>query len=323
MKLWICNRAIALCLCATALVAGPMHTNQAWAQKPKPDAAKTKGEKNSKVDPTQPAASMEIAKVEGKWDAFSQGIIKILNAENQELFLQSESDTVINYMAEAEPAWLMPGYMVRFSAALDQNGKPTAPVKAIEVFTPSTRRRMSPEEMREQTPGIHREDKSQPQGANGLFAEKEKKPQPKAKPSSKKDLASAPGQSYRIVGQIGGIQNNVVTVMASTPIQIEIDPTAAVTVKTGDISSALALIAKGDSVSVSGLRNPAQPAQIYCEQITIKAAKKLTQAMPPTKRGKGSTRDKDADTKNSNAKDKDAKDKADGKKTTPSDKKPQ
>ncbi len=97
---------------------------------------------------------MEIAKVEGKWDAFSQGIIKILNAENQEIFLQSENETAITYSAEADPAWLMPGYMVRFSASFDQNSKPTAPLKSIEVFTPRTARFMRPMKCASKTPGI-------------------------------------------------------------------------------------------------------------------------------------------------------------------------
>lgn len=309
-------------LALTTLVAGPLANNLAWAQKPKTEPGKTKNDKSGKPDATQ-SASMEIAKAEGKWDAFSQGIIKILNAENQELFLQSENDTVVTYTAEAEAAWLMPGYMVRFSASFDQNSKPTAPLKAIEVFTPLTRRRMSPEEMREQTPGITREDKAQADGAKGLFGDNDKK-QPKGKPS-KKDTAVTAGQTYRVVGQIGGVQNNVLTVMASTPIQIEIDPTAVVTVTTNDIASAMGMIAKGDSVSVSGLRNPAQPAQIYCERISIKAAKKLTQAMPQGKRGKGTSRDKDTDPKNAkNAKDgKDNKDKPEPKKPTSTDKKPQ
>ena len=317
MKLWICNRWMVLCLALTTLVTGPFPNNLAWAQKPKTEPGKTKNEKG-KPD-AAPPVSMDIAKVEGKWDAFSQGIIKILNAENQEIFLQSENETLVTYSAEAEPAWLMPGYMVRFSASFDQNSKPTAPLKAIEVFTPLTRRRMSPEEIREQTPGITREDKGQAEGAKGVF-ENDKK-QPKGKPT-KKETAVTPGQTFRVVGQIGAIQNNVLTVLASTPIQIEIDPAAVVTVTTNDLPSAINMIAKGDAVSVSGLRNPAQPAQIYCERISIKAAKKLTQAMPQAKRGKGSTRDKDADPKNAKSS-KDSKDKPDSKKPTSTDKKPQ
>lgn len=315
MRILDCHRWTTSCLAIAVAFTGLLNGNIAQAQKPKTDP--TKDSKTGKSDGTQPGVGMEIAKVEGKWDAFSQGIIKILNAENQELFLLSENDTVVRYTAEADPAWLMPGYMVRFSASFDQNAKPTAPLKAIEVFTPNTRRRLSPQEMREQTPGIHLEEKGPPEEAQGLLGEKNKKPQqqPKGKPAKKE--AITPGQTFRVVGQIGGIKNNVLSIVTSQPIQIEIDPTAVVTVTANDIASASNLITKGDSVSVSGLRNPAQPTQIYCEQITIKASKKLTQAMPQAKRGKTSARDNDS--KNS----KEAKDKPDPKKPNIADKKPQ
>lgn len=314
MRFWDCHRWATVCLTIAFAFTGPFSENRAHAQKPKADSAKDS--KTAKNEGAQPGVGMEIAKVEGKWDAFSQGIIKILNAENQELFLLSENDTVVRYTAEADPAWLMPGYMVRFSASFDQNAKPTAPLKAIEVFTPNTRRRLSPQDMREQTPGIHLEVKESAEEPQALLGDKNKKPQqPKAKPAKKE--AITPGQTFRVVGQIGGIKNNVLTIVTSQPIQIEVDPTAVVTVTANDLASASNLITKGDSVSVSGLRSPAQPTQIYCEQITIKASKKLTQAMPQAKKGKTSARDNDA--KNS----KDAKDKPEPKKPNSADKKPQ
>ncbi len=282
---------------------------------------------------------MEIATVEGKWDAFAQGIIKILNSENQEVFLQSENNTVLQYSAEAEPSWLMPGYMVRFSATFDQNSKATAPLKAIEVFTPVTHRHMTPEAMREQTPGIYREDKAQAGEAKGMFGNEgnnnatknnanknnvnnvNNKAQSKSKPS-KKESAIAPGQTMRVVGQLGNIQGNVLTVIAMSPMQIEIDPKAVVTVTASDLSFAYPMVVKGDKVTASGLRNPAQPSQIYCEKITIKAASKLTQAMPQTKRGKASTRDKDGDAKSSKEAKDTSKSKIEPKKPNTSEKKP-
>lgn len=323
MREWNCIRWLTLGLIMTAITVGPA-SNSAWAQaqKGKGDQAKNKnGDKGGKTEGAQSSTIMEIAKVEGKWDAFAQGTIKILNAENQELFLKSENDTEVRYTAEAEPSWLMPGYMVRFSATFDEKSNPTAPLKAIEVFTPVTGRRLTPEQIREQSPSIFLEEKGQPEETKGLFAENNKKPT-KGKP--KKD-AITPGKSFRVVGQIGSVKNNVLTVIASQPIQIEIDPAAVVTVNTSDVATALNLTVKGDAVNVSGLRNPSQPMVIYSQQITIKAAKKLTQAIPQGKRGKTSARDKDGDAKNAkdNKDGKDGKDKGDTKKPNSSDKKPQ
>lgn len=318
------TRWVALTVTMTACLVGPGAVNLATAQNPKTEPGK-KGDKNAKPDGTAPGVSMEIAKVEGKYDAFAQGIIKILDSANQEVFLHSQNDTVVHYTAEAEPAWLMPGYMVRFSASFDQSGKPSAALKSIEVFTPSIRRRLSPEQMREQTPGVHKEDKGQPEGAKDLFADKTKKPQPQPKGRSAKKDVVVPGQTFRVVGQLMNVQSNMLTVNAGTPIQIEIDPAATVSVTADDLNSIGQMISKGDGVNVSGLRNPAQPNHIYCESIQIKATKKLTQAIPQPKKGKGSARDKD-DAKGA----KDAKSSKDGKdgkdvpkKTNPADKKPQ
>lgn len=318
MREWNYYRWLTLGLTIAAMAVGPLGSKPVWAQKPK-------GDKGGKTEGAQSSTIMEIAKVEGRWDAFSQGIIKILNGENQEMFLKSENDTEVTYTAEAEPSWLMPGYMVRFSATFDEKNKPTAPLKAIEVFTPVTGRRLSPEQMREQTPSIYLEEKGQPDETKGLFAENNNNKKPSKGRNAKKD-AITPGKSFRVVGQISGVQNNVLTVIATQPIQIEIDPMAVVTVNTKDIVTALNLTVKGDAVTVSGLRNPAQPMQIYSQQITIKASKKLTQAMPQGKRGKTTSRDKDKDdAKNSkDAKDgKDGKDKNENKKPNSSDKKPQ
>ncbi len=86
---------------------------------------------------------------------------------------------------------------------------------------------MSPQEMREQTPGVHLEEKGQGEEGRQLLGDN-KKPQPKTKTTKKEPLQA--GQNFRVVGQIGGIQNGVLTVLASQPIQIEIDPNAVVTV---------------------------------------------------------------------------------------------
>ncbi len=211
MRMWNCYRWMTTSLVLAALLAGPLGNQFAWAQKPKTDPGKGATNKSTKADGNQPGGSMEIATVEGKWDAFAQGIIKILNSENQEVFLQSENNTVLQYSAEAEPSWLMPGYMVRFSATFDQNSKATAPLKAIEVFTPVTHRHMTPEAMREQTPGIYREDKAQAGEAKGMFGNEgnnnatknnanknnvnnvNNKAQSKSKPS-KKESAIAPAK---------------------------------------------------------------------------------------------------------------------------------
>jgi hypothetical protein len=86
-----------------------------------------------------------------------------------------------------------------------------------------------------------------------------------------------------VVGTLRNVQKNVITLAAGPqPMQIELAPDATITVTASDFSFA----SHGDLVTVSGLRNPAQPEWIQAERIDVKAAKKLTQAQPVPRGGK-------------------------------------
>ncbi|MCC6508559.1 MAG: hypothetical protein IT423_05605 [Pirellulaceae bacterium] len=319
MSLWnatLHRRVLAISMAALGSVMAP---NIVCAQKPKNE------NRNATADTgVNPAQAMEIAKVEGTLAGAQLGKIKITTPDKKEVFLIPDNETVVNYSAQAEPVWLTGGLMIRFSANFDSTGKPTAPLKALEVFTPVMRGRMSPEQMREQTPGVFQEGKAPPEGAKGLFAENNRKPNqpaPKGKPSTKKETpAPVTGQAYRVVGKLVNLQNNVMTVLAGQPMQIELDPAAVISVTAHDLASAMNMAVQGDAVSVSGLRNPAQPEVVKAEQIVVKAAKKRTQAVTQTRPGRtATTRGKDKD-KNADSKD----DKSnDNKKPGSTNKKPQ
>lgn len=291
------------------------------AQKPPKADANNSGNSGS--------STMEIAKAEGKLEAQQARTIKISTPENKELFLMLSQETVIRYTGEADTSWLVPGLMIRFSASFDQ-GKLTSPLKTFEVFMPLVNARLNMEQKREQTPGIYQEGKVAPEGAKGLFAENAKqagnaaKPKGAGKANNPKNAAPAAtttgAQSFRVVGNLVSLKNNVLTIFAGQPLQLELDPKATVAVSSSDLTFA----SQGDTVTVSGLRNPAQAGVIHAERIEIKAANKLTQAQPAPR---GRTRGKDAagaknqaDAKSLNGK---PSDKAtDGKKTNPNDKKP-
>lgn len=270
--------------CAAALlVIAPVVTLTGFAFGQKPPKADA-GSTNS--------STMEIAKAEGKLEAQQGQAIKIITAENKDLFLMISQETAIRYSAEADQKWLAPGLMVRFSASFDQ-GKPTAPLKTLEVFMPLTNVRLNMEQMREQTPGVYQEGKVPPEASKGPINDNAQKPvngaQPKAagkatapKTAQPAITASATGQSFRVVGRLVNLQNNVLTLFAGQPMQLELDPEAAISVSANDMSFA----AKGDLVAVSGLRSPAKPEVVKAEKIEIKAAQKLTQAQPVPRGGR-------------------------------------
>ena len=292
-----------------------------------PAAATAKGQQSNKLDVGATAgAAREIAKAEGKLEAQQGQTIKISTAEKKELFIQLSQGTALKYSGEADRSWLAPGLMVRFSTKFEQ-GKPPAPLKNLDVFMPAMRPGMTMEQMREQTPGMYQEGKVPPPGAKGLFAEDNKKPGTKAggKPADPPATASGASPTYRVVGRISGVHGNTLIVAAEQPMQFELDPAAVISVSSSDLSFAQL----GDTVAVSGLRNPVEPAFIQAEKLEIKAAKKLTQAQPTTQRG-GRTRSKQR-VKAADAGDLDAKGgaaggqpgtKADGKNSNPNDKRP-
>jgi len=267
------------------------HAPLVWAQ----------GQKNAKDGAGQGGANatMEIAKSEGQLAAMAGQTIKITASDKSEVFLVLSPDTEMKYSGEADVKWLSPGLMVRFTASFDQ-GRATSTLKQLEVFVPSSRGRLTGEQMRDQTPGVYQEGKAPPAGAKGLFADNNKKGGGNAAAPA---AAAGNAQSWRVVGTLRGLQKNTLMVAAGAqPIQIEIDPALAISI----ISDDLTFANSGDNVTVSGLRNPAQPTIIQAEKIEIKAAKKLTQAQPAGRTSKSRGRGgKDTDPAAKDAKDSD------------------
>ncbi len=317
MNLWGTSSRLRLCKGLVALGVVLVATSPALAQAQRPPKGDAKnqrpGQAQGQPQGIQNSAAKEIAKSQGKLEARQGNRIKILDAENKEVFITISEETAVRYTADADAKWLAPGLSVRFTASFEQ-GKPTESLKQIEVFTP-LEGRLTMEQMREQTPGIYQEGKAPPEGAKGLFAEDKKGAKPPPKTKKEKDAVPAgPGaQSMRVVGKIANVQGNVLTIVAGQPMQVELDSAAKVNVVANDFNTALSFAVKDDAVTVSGLRDPAAPAIIYAERIELKAAKKLEQ-MQVQPRGRTTGRNRDTDGKDG----KDAKDMKDtGKDTKP------
>ena len=241
-------------------------------------------------------STMEIAKAEGKLEAQQGQRIKISTADQKDVFIDIVRETSVKYTAEAEPSWLVPGLMVRFSTKFDQ-GKPVAPLKNLEVFMPVTYGRLTMEQIRDQTPGFYQEGKTASPETKNLFAgeknaiDKKATDKPTDKPADKpankpSDKAGSGASSaavnasgspgVRIVGKLIGVHNNALMIMVDQPVQFELDAAVTISVSAADLTFAM----QGDSVTVSGLRNPSEPSLIRAEKLEIKAAKKLAQAQP-------------------------------------------
>lgn len=264
-------------------------------------------------DAGKAVGGLQIAQVSGTMQAMQLNQIKIVAEDKKEYFAVVSPQTSLNYKGTAEHDFLMPGLLVRFTAELNQSGQVQTPVAELEVFTISQIRRMSQEQMREQTPGVY-------QVGGEVGNAKKPSDKPKDKTPSKTNAASSKGgaQAYRVVGQIAGMKEGKMLVQAgAVQVQMELDPKAAVKVTAHDT----AFCQVGDQVKVSGLRTAGQDQYIQSESLEIVGSKPLGPA--EGKAAKNSKNTKGSKGKNPKAgSDKDKDDagddaKTDSKKTTP------
>lgn len=231
---------------------------------------------------------LDIAKVEGTLEDMGGYQLKVKPEKGESTLVGiNPQKTDFEYVGTAEREFLLPGLMVRFTAAFDVNGKPQTALKELEIFVPARKRRMTNEYMRDQTPGIHSIDPpgGEPGRANAKTAEK-KTDQAAGKEAKGKSKVAAAGATapagsgvmdFRIVGKLTGMQGNVIQVAAGNrPIMIELAEELEITVAAGDTTFCVA----GDKVSATGLKNAAQPNYVEAEKITITAAKPLALPKP-------------------------------------------
>jgi hypothetical protein len=217
-------------------------------------------------DAGKAVGGLQIAQVSGTMQAMALDKIKIVAEDKKEYFAVVSPQTSLSYKGTAEPDFLMPGMLIRFSAELNQAGQVQSPVAELEVFTISQHRRMSQEQMRDQTAGVY-----QVGGEVGNAKKPGDKPNEK---SSKPNVATSKGgaQAYRVVGQIAGMKAGKMLVQAGgAQVQLELDPKAVIKVTSHDTT----FCQMGDQVKVSGLRNAGQEQFIQSESLEIVGSKPL------------------------------------------------
>ncbi len=240
-----------LCFLLTIVMLASFGTN-VWSQGKGKDAPSDSGN-NAK-------SGAQIVKLQGKVDDWKGTMLQVV-AENDEkkIIALPKELTKIRYNAPATLAWLSKGMFVRFSVELDEQGRPTRKLDAIQVFMPLPQqqmRRMPEEQLRRYIPGVY------PAGA-----------------AAGTDLVNQrPAQNgfirqnYDVVGQIIGMQADQLGVQCGNlGLAVGVEDKAEVNVT----AYGLDLVKKGDSVSVSGLSSPKTPDQITADSIDISPEKPL------------------------------------------------
>ncbi len=262
----------------------------------------------------QDAGGLEIAQVKGELKMVVGYQLKIATDDKKEvLAVINPQKTNFTYVGTAEPQFLVPGLMVRFSGAFDAAGRPSGPIKELEIFTPTRKRRMTAEFMQSQTAGVYpiQDGGAKPAEANskkdGAALPKQPaskdKPGTKGKADEKTALAPAPAgsQNFRVVGKIAAAQGDTLRVAAGNlVIMVQLDPAVVITVAAGDTTFCM----EGDKVEVTGLRNASQKEVVEAETVIVTGAKPLgtveqekSNRKPRSRRDRGSGLDDKPDPK--------------------------
>lgn len=211
---------------------------------------------------------LEITNVSGVLQAVSGDKFKIKSEDGEEHIAVLAARSSLKYNGTADSKFLQPGLFVRFSASFNtRTGTPQAPLQELEIFRPIRQRRMSQAQRQNQTSGVY----------------------PAAQDDKKNGKQSPPVQNtgeiqdFKIVGQIRAVQGGKMQVVAGNrPLIVPLDSAVKINVQAGDAMFCMS----GDSVKVTGLRNPNQANWIQAETIEITGTKALGLDQPnqkPTK----------------------------------------
>ncbi len=215
----------------------------------------------------KPEGEVTQVKIKGQIKGARGDLLHVVNEEGAQWVVKMPAEArQIRLVGAAVLGWLQPGMLVRFSGQFDQNGKPQAPIKRVEVFTYRPPREGQPPEQ----PGVFPETAV---SGIGLFQD------PNAAAASKV-------QSFIVIGQLRGLAKGEMMVAAgSVPVRVQLAEDAEIAVDIADYRWARV----DDEIELSGWHYPLIKTQVYANNVTIRAANpigkvdeaNLPPAMPP------------------------------------------
>ena len=213
---------------------------------------------SSAADPPVAAGSANanmVAKIKGTIKGFQRGVLLVTRDDGTDVMVQPPAKaTSFTFVAEAKPAFLQRGMLVRFKGSFNANGVPTAPINKIEIFQPINLKSIPGHSREAFTPGVHPEDKH-----------------------GKKNAGVANDQ---IVGTFTGVYpNGTVFVKAgNVPVTATVVPNVQLQIRYNNLS----LVKEGDAISVAGFYNPPDDTKIRGDQITITTDRVYGEPVEPT-----------------------------------------
>ncbi|TWT80696.1 hypothetical protein CA13_21420 [Planctomycetes bacterium CA13] len=192
---------------------------------------------------TQQTGANMVTNIKGKLKSFQPGVLTVTKDDGTDVMVQLPDELpAFVFSAEAKPAFISRGMLVRFSGMFDLAGNPQAPIEKVEIIQPIPTKQLRGSQQEDFTPGVH-----------GDRHAKNKPPKPIA--------------NYKIVGVPMGIMGN--GIMAVQAGKMLVRAQLAENVKFRIRFNNLSLAQPGDSVSVAGFYQPPDETNVKAERITI------------------------------------------------------
>ncbi|GAA5507111.1 hypothetical protein [Novipirellula caenicola] len=171
------------------------------------------------------------------------GVLVVTRDDGTEMFVQPPDELPnLAFVAEAKPAFLGRGMLIRFSGVFDGAGNPLSKIEKVEIFQP-----VPPQQLKG-----HQRDKFTP----GVYGDPHANPQQRVEP-----------QKYEVVGIPMGITPNgiLMTQAGKISVRCQLAEEAQFELRLNNLS----LAQPGDPVSVSGFYQPSDETKVKAETITI------------------------------------------------------
>lgn len=195
-------------------------------------------------------ANRQNFNLKGSLVEMQRGLLKVAaEADKKEYIVKLPNEVEqIRYSGQAVKEWLGGGMFVRFDVQMDEKGKVLGAVKQIEVFMPDPKLPNTPDNMKNNVPGVY--PLSVP-GAEDLFSDDKKKVVIK---------------SYRVVARVGGVnKGKMLAVAGSNRLQVELDENVAINISVPGVD----FFQVGDAVTVAGFVYPDQPGWVEGSRVTV------------------------------------------------------
>lgn len=198
----------------------------------------------SSVIAQSPGSSNTVTEFKGKLKSFQRGILLVTRDDDKEVMVQLPDDiSSFTFVADAKPAFLGRGTLVRFSGLYDANGNPLAPIKKVEIIQPiGPANKLSNQQRQNYVPGVY----SQHRGGRQQLP---------------------PSATYHIVGNLGGLSpaGAMMVQAGKVSVRAQLAQDAKFEIRFNNLS----LAKEGDPVSVAGFYEPPDDTKVKADRITV------------------------------------------------------